>query len=211
MIVLHDPRRTKLLLVICLIGIQLVVAEKRNPVRIFIVAGDGAAEGYSSLSELKELSESNPDRYGHLRVDESEANQGKSLWKVRDDVFVSYQGTMDKRWQHKPLSADMGLAHSSEYFGPEVELGFILGEIYEEPVVIVKCAWNGKSLANEFRPPSAGGSTGVSFVSLLVLEENAVKLLPHFRFATLHSFIYSATTNRYFRTSNGPLKAWVMC
>ncbi|GKY98926.1 hypothetical protein MPSEU_000848400 [Mayamaea pseudoterrestris] len=62
----------------------------------------------------------------------------------------------------------MGLSHSDEYFGPEIQLGHILGEIYEEPVVIIKCAWDNKSLAKDFRPPSAGGTTGRYYKQILL-------------------------------------------
>jgi hypothetical protein len=36
-------------------------------------------------------------------------------------------------------------------------LGTVLAEHYEEPVLLVKAAWGGRSLAVNFRPPSAGG------------------------------------------------------
>jgi alpha-galactosidase len=32
-----------------------------------------------------------------------------------------------------------------------------MGDALDEPVVLIKCAWGGKSLAVDFRPPSAGG------------------------------------------------------
>ena len=146
-------------LAVLLIGLPVALAKKpRNPVRIFLLVGDGAAQGYASLEQLRDLTLSDPDNYGHLRNDDPKA---KSIWAVRDDVYVTYQGQLDQRWQHKPLSAGMGMSHSDEEFGPEVELGYILGEVYEEPVIIVKCAWHGKSLNNDFRPPSAGPA-GVS-------------------------------------------------
>ena len=31
-----------------------------------------------------------------------------------------------------------------------------MGDYYEEPVLLIKCAWGGKSLAVDFRPPSSG-------------------------------------------------------
>jgi len=31
-----------------------------------------------------------------------------------------------------------------------------MGAHFEEPVLLIKCAWGGKSLAIDFRPPSAG-------------------------------------------------------
>jgi alpha-galactosidase len=40
--------------------------------------------------------------------------------------------------------------------GPELGFGWIVGDRFKEPVLLIKCAWGGKSLAVDFRPPSAG-------------------------------------------------------
>jgi alpha-galactosidase len=40
--------------------------------------------------------------------------------------------------------------------GPELGFGWVMGDACEEPVLLIKCAWGGKSLAVDFRPPSAG-------------------------------------------------------
>ena len=40
--------------------------------------------------------------------------------------------------------------------GAELELGTVLGDHFDEPVLLIKAAWGGHSLAKLFRPPSAG-------------------------------------------------------
>lgn len=45
---------------------------------------------------------------------------------------------------------------AGETIGPELGFGWVVGDALEEPVLLVKCAWGGKSLAVDFRPPSAG-------------------------------------------------------
>jgi hypothetical protein len=193
-------------LFLVLAALHVATAVKVEPIRVFILAGDGAAEGYASLAELKNLTESDPDTYGHLRVDENVTPTAKSktTWKVRDDVYVTYQGPSDRLWEHKPLSADMGLAASQDSFGPEIQMGYILGEVYKEPIVIIKCAWDNKSLAKDFRPPSAGGVTGVSFMTdmdqgtpvplFLTLTHNITTLLPSIK-ALLQTNYFRCPTN----------------
>ena len=44
-------------------------------------------------------------------------------------------------------------------FRSEFALGHHLGEAFDEPVLLVKTAWGGKSLQVDLRPPSAGGET----------------------------------------------------
>ena len=80
-------------------------------------------------------------------------------WVVRDAVFVSYQ---PERGPHKtgPLSIGFAGYEGRHHFGPELELGWELGEHFKEPVLLVKTCWGGKSLMHDFRPPSSGGSVG---------------------------------------------------
>lgn len=44
--------------------------------------------------------------------------------------------------------------------GPELDFGHVIGEATEEPVLLLKLAWGGKSLEKDIRPPSAGGDVG---------------------------------------------------
>ena len=40
--------------------------------------------------------------------------------------------------------------------GPEFTFGLTMDRALDEPVLIIKTAWGGKSLYYDFRPPSAG-------------------------------------------------------
>jgi hypothetical protein len=80
-------------------------------------------------------------------------------WRTRDDVFVRY------RPERGPLKAGLlGVGYTPHggrnHFGPELQLGHLLGDAFAEPVLLVKTAWGGKSLYVDFRPPSSGGETG---------------------------------------------------
>ena len=39
--------------------------------------------------------------------------------------------------------------------GPELGIGWVLGEALDEPVLLIKTAWGGRALKHTFRPPSA--------------------------------------------------------
>ena len=43
----------------------------------------------------------------------------------------------------------------------------MVGNALDEPVLLIKCAWGGKSLAADFRPPSAGGKVGPYYTELV--------------------------------------------
>lgn len=138
-------------------------AHDQARVKVFILAGQsnmvgaGAVRaeqhrngGRGSLEYLVKSPETQ-ERFGHL-VDESGA------WVQRDDVLISYferQG---------PLSVGYGSGPGT--IGPELGFGQVVGDHFDEPVLLIKVAWGGKSIGKDFRPPSAGGEVGVSYIEL---------------------------------------------
>ena len=53
-----------------------------------------------------------------------------------------------------PLSTGFGARPTA--FGPEYAFGIMLEKNLDQPILIIKTAWGGKSLHYDFRPPSAG-------------------------------------------------------
>jgi alpha-galactosidase len=49
-----------------------------------------------------------------------------------------------------------GYGASEDKIGPELTFGICLQQTLDEPILIIKTAWGGKSLHTDFRPPSAG-------------------------------------------------------
>ena len=125
-----------------------------KPVRVFILAGQSNMEGAG-------LIKADPKRNGgqgsleFLVRDAATAKRFAPLvdsagkWRTRDDVWVSY---LDRTG---PLTVGFG-ARKDETIGPELGFGWVLGDALDEPVLLIKCAWGGKSLAVDFRSPSAG-------------------------------------------------------
>jgi hypothetical protein len=54
----------------------------------------------------------------------------------------------------------VGFAGNGDRIGPELGFGNVVGDAFKEPVLLIKLAWGGKSLAKDFRPPSSGGAVG---------------------------------------------------
>ena len=67
---------------------------------------------------------------------------------------MSPSGILDR---HGPLT--VGYGANKDKMGPELGFGIEVGNATEAPVLLVKCSWGGKSLAIDFRPPSAGKPT----------------------------------------------------
>ena len=125
-----------------------------KPVRVFILAGQSNMEGAGQIK-------ADPKRNGgkgsleFLVKDAATAKHFAPLvdstgqWRKRDDVWISY---LDR---NGPLTVGFG-ARAGETIGPELGFGWVMGDALDEPVLLIKCAWGGKSLAVDFRPPSAG-------------------------------------------------------
>ncbi len=116
-------------------------AAEEGTVKVFILAGQSNMEG-KAKNELLEYQAQAPETkelFEHFRSD------GK--WRVRDDVFIKY------------LKRKGGLTigyGSPDRTGVELEFGTLMGNYYDEPVLLIKTAWGGHSLNQKFRSPSAG-------------------------------------------------------
>jgi len=139
-VVVGSGARLAALLTFLLFG-QSVVAADTAPVRVFILAGQSNMEGKApnALYEHQATDPATRDQFSHLRRD------GK--WIVRDDVFIRFLN------RKGPLTLGYG---SPDRTGVELELGTVLGDHFQEPVLLIKTAWGGHSLVKNFRPPSAG-------------------------------------------------------
>jgi alpha-galactosidase len=115
--------------------------DKSDVVKVFVLAGQSNMEGKApnALLEHQARDAKTKELFAHLRQDDQ--------WIVRDDVFIKF---LDR---HGPLTIGYG---SPDRTGCELELGTVLGNHFEEPVMLIKAAWGGHSLVKNFRPPSAG-------------------------------------------------------
>ena len=126
-------------------GLALVtfaVAADLKPVKVFILAGQSNMEGKGKIATLLNhqiIAPETKDFFAHLHKD------GKYI--ERDDVWINY---LERRGK---LTVGYG---SPGCIGLELEFGNIMGNHYDEPVLLIKTAWGGKSIGRDFRPPSSG-------------------------------------------------------
>lgn len=142
-----------ILLLTMLLSLGAAARDNTKPVRVFILAGQSNMEGAGRIK-------ADPKRNGgkgsleFLVKDDATKKHFAPLvdetgqWRTRNDVWISYG---DRRG---PLT--VGYGSSRETIGPELGFGWVMGDALQEPVLLIKCAWGGKSLAVDFRPPSAG-------------------------------------------------------
>ena len=95
----------------------------------------------------------------HLRTDKGE-------WAVRESVWVHYQPE-NGPVKAGPLTLGYTPYSGRHHFGPELQLGHVLGDHCGSQVLLIKTAWGGKSLYQDFRPPSSGGKVGPYYLKML--------------------------------------------
>ncbi len=112
-----------------------------QPVKVFVLAGQSNMVGHARVSLLEHQITDPATReiFAHLH------DNGEFV--VRDDVFIKFLDRYGK------LTVGFG---ARDKIGPELEFGHTVGNHYDEPVLLIKSAWGGKSLYRDFRPPSAG-------------------------------------------------------
>ena len=132
----------------------------KSPVKVFILAGQSNMEGKAPNSLLDHQAEDpkTKDLFKHFRKD------GK--WIVRDDVFIKF---LDRKG---PLTVGYG---SPGRTGAELEFGWMMGDHFDEPVLLIKAAWGGHSLCKLFRSPSAGLPSDEKLQAELTAAEDRVK------------------------------------
>jgi len=128
----------------------------QKPVKVFILAGQSNMQGQGEVEKggkenLTWLVKNDKNgKYQHLVNKNGE-------WTKRGDVFIS---TEDKYNVSRTNELTVGYGASEHTIGPELEFGNVIGDYYENDVLIIKTAWGGKSLAVDFCPPGAVSKTG---------------------------------------------------
>ena len=132
-------------------------AAEIKPVKVFILAGQSNMEGKGKIDPLLNhqiKDNETKDFFAHFH------KNGEYI--MRDDVWINY---LDR---HGELTVGYG---SPGCIGLELQFGHIMGDYYDEQVLLIKSAWGGKSIGRDFRPPSSRAPSNK------VLDQLVVKMI----------------------------------
>lgn len=118
------------------------------PVRVFVLAGQSNMQGHGRIEMEQEgdlADAAAQEAFAYLRANEQ--------WVEREDVHYIHTTGQGEVVQS---TLRVGLGARADSIGPELAFGHVLGEHFEEPVLLIKTAWGGQALGHTFRPPSAG-------------------------------------------------------
>ena len=128
-----------------------VVGASGKPLKVYILAGQSNMQGSAHQSTFVAIGD-NPESAPLL--EEILDQNGDPM--VCENAWVAYQTTKGGADTTLRGKVKVGYGFDDERIGPEFSFGIHMDGALEEPVLIIKTAWGGKSLAVDFRPPGAG-------------------------------------------------------
>lgn len=145
---------------------------ENKPVKVFLLAGQSNMEGQGvvSLDDPKNYNGGKGNLVWSMKNSQSAGlmkhlKNEKGEWVVRDDVQISFK--VGDKVRRGGLTVGYTGYGGSSHIGPELQFGHVMGDFFEEPVLLIKTAWGGKSLYVDFRPPSSGGKVGPCYIKML--------------------------------------------
>lgn len=134
-----------------LLSADTLAADK--PLKVYILVGQSNMQGHAQVRTFE-----------HVGMDPRTAPMLKEMQnadgtpRVHRNVWISsigYDGTETEK--HGQLTVGYGASGGSEpKIGPELTFGIYMQKLVDQPILIIKTAWGGKSINTDFRPPSAG-------------------------------------------------------
>lgn len=128
--------------------------DKPRPLKVFILAGQSNMQGHAQVSTFDSMAD-DPKTAPLLQ----EMRNADGTPKVCERVWISSVGCLGDRYtdlneQTGKLTAGFGAGENK--IGPEFTFGLTMEKVLNEPILIIKTSWGGRSLHTDFRPPSAG-------------------------------------------------------
>lgn len=128
-----------------------------KPLKVFILVGQSNMEGHAQTMTFPAIAK-DPKTAG-LYKDMVDA-AGKPV--ICDNVWIAYTygdfNGLPAGNKSGKLTAGFGSQHhvGTGKIGPEFTFGIYMQKMLNEPILLIKAAWGGRSLMGDFRPPSAG-------------------------------------------------------
>ena len=123
-----------------------------GPLKVYLLVGQSNMQGHAQVRT-----------FDHIGMDPKTAPILKAIRnadgtpKVCENVWISSVDTAaPESERHGRLTVGYGASGRGLKIGPELTFGIYMKQHVDEPILIIKTAWGGKSLNTDFRPPSAG-------------------------------------------------------
>ncbi len=121
-----------------------------KPLKVYILAGQSNMEGHAAVRTFDYIG-MDPETAPLLQ----EMRDADGTPRVCEQVWISYLTANDTVKSGK-LTAGYGALGRDPKIGPELTFGITMNKTLNEPILLIKTAWGGKSLNTDFRSPGGG-------------------------------------------------------
>lgn len=150
----------------CIVALSLisfVEAADKEPLKVYILAGQSNMEGHAHVRVIDYMGE-DPKTAPLLK---KMKNKDGSYRKI-PNTYISYltgeQGRLNTPNREVFGQLEIGFGNQGgrdygkpgEKLGPELAFGITVQEELDQPILIIKTAWGGQSLHTDYRSPSSG-------------------------------------------------------
>lgn len=125
-----------------------------GPLKVFILAGQSNMQGHARITTFDSLAD-DPKTAPLLQ----EMRDADGTPHVCDKVWITSVGCLGDAYTdltEKTGKLTAGFGAPENKIGPEFTFGITMERLLNEPILIIKTSWGGRSLHTDFRPPSAG-------------------------------------------------------
>ena len=136
---------------VAMAGLVCNVAAQGKPLKVYILAGQSNMQGQAKVETFDYIG-ADPATAPMLK--EMRGPDGTPV--VCEKVWISLFGGKTVGEGEKKGRLTTGYGANDQCIGPEFTFGIHVQKLLNEPVLLIKTAWGGKSLNTDFRPPSAG-------------------------------------------------------
>lgn len=125
-----------------------------RPLKIYILAGQSNMQGQAQPSTVPRMALSPETKALHDKILDKDGNPIEH----KNVSIVYFTGGDISKGEERALVEKKGLLSTGfgSAIGPELGFGITMDEAVDQPILIIKTAWGGRSLFHHFRPPSAG-------------------------------------------------------
>ncbi|MBR5188354.1 MAG: hypothetical protein IKW18_07775 [Clostridia bacterium] len=158
----------------CFLGIYLSSENKINfTIKDTLPDGNGKSARIILLAGQSNASGCSLDEYLQKNVTEEKYTEYQNGY---DNVYINYLSGLNRSNEFVKCATLQGEIAGG--FGPELGLAEKLNELYpDETFFIIKCAWGGTNLYEQWLSPSSKGKTGDLYKEFTAFVETSVKYL----------------------------------
>jgi alpha-galactosidase len=139
---------------LAVLALSSITTAADKPLKVFILAGQSNMQGKARVRTIERLNMTDDGKQMYQAIMGEDGNP-TVVPGVHGVYFTS--GRQGPSVSKGPLSPSYGEpSDPNQNFGPEYTFGIYMREHVKEPFLIIKTAWGGKNLLQQFRPPSAG-------------------------------------------------------